>query len=582
MEAEKEVHGMSGSAPAGKPRILIIGLDGATYATLGPFMDTGKLPTLERLSRGGVHGPLYSTICPVTAPAWTSFMTGKNPGKHGLYNFIEPKPDSYDLRYTNARSRRAATVFEMLNQSGLRVGVINVPMTYPPDPVDGYLISGMDAPESSREITHPPELYAELEERLGRVGQQIRHLGSIASDQQREALLQDLAAMDEHYRRLTRHLLETRPVDVVMLVFTSTDTVQHFFHQYLDPHHPHHDPEGAKRFGDAIFQVYQRLDGIIADLVGQLPGDASVVLLSDHGFKSTSGIELHLTRFLEELGLQRRRPKGMLSRLAGALQKRADSLLRSRLSYRQKARIAELLPALRQKWEASFSGLSDIDWASSRAYCYELLSVPPGIFINVKGLRPQGMVEPGAEYQELVKLLTEKLYEIKDPRTGRQLIERVYHKDEIYSGPFRDQAPDLTVSWWAGPGFVTRPGVADRPVVEDNGNRPLAAGEWGGNHAIDGILALYGPHFRSGLRLEAPSLMDVTPTLMHLLDQPIPEDLDGRVLLEAFTEEHTAKHPVRTRPPFDLGPRGDGSGPTYSDEESRQMEERLRGLGYIG
>jgi predicted AlkP superfamily phosphohydrolase/phosphomutase len=570
---------MNGPDPAGKPKLLIIGLDGATFDSLGPWLETGELPTLARLVGDGVHGPLRSMITPVTAPAWTSFMTGKNPGKHGLFNFIEPQPGSYAIRYTNARSRQASTIWDILGKAGLRVGVINVPMTYPPDEVDGYMIAGMDAPENSRDITYPAELFAELEKRFGRVGFQIRHLGSIKSDELREGLLRDLASIDEHYHKMTSYLLETRPVDVVMLVFMSTDTAQHFFHQYLDKRHPHHDPEGARRFGGAIFDVYRRLDRILGDLVGRLPRDAAVALVSDHGFQSTSGRQLNLSRFLEDLGLQRRRPKALSARLLGALQKRADGILRTRLSYRQKAQIARLLPALRRKWEAQYAGFADIDWGKSRAYCYELLSVPPGIFINVKGRRPLGIVEPGAEYDELVRFLTRKLYEIKDPVNGEPLIERVYHKDEIYTGPFRDHAPDLTVSWWAGCGFVTKPGISGGAVVEYTGDRPLGAGEWGGSHAINGILTLHGSAFRKGARVEGAGLMDVAPTLLHLLGQPVPEDLDGHVLLEAFTDEFLASHPVRSGPPVDLGPRGDGVGQTF--EESQQMEERLRGLGYI-
>jgi predicted AlkP superfamily phosphohydrolase/phosphomutase len=211
------------------PRVFIIGLDSATWDLLRPWAAEGRLPNLARLTKEGVSGTLKSAIPPLTPPAWTSFMTGKNPGKHGLYHFIEPRPGGYELRYTNARSRMARTVWQIMGESNLKVGVINVPMTYPPEPVSGYMISGMDAPAGSTSITHPPELFAELAQHFDRVSKQVRYLGYLKTDERRDAVLQALDEADQHYLRLTTYLLERHPVDVAMIVFTSTDTVQHFF-----------------------------------------------------------------------------------------------------------------------------------------------------------------------------------------------------------------------------------------------------------------------------------------------------------------------------------------------------------------
>jgi predicted AlkP superfamily phosphohydrolase/phosphomutase len=579
---------MTPSQGAHQPKILIIGLDGATFDLIKPWAAEGKLPTFERLLQQGVHGELTSTIPPVTAPAWTSFMTGKNPGKHGLYHFIEPCPGSYEMRYTNARSRLAKTIWQILNESGISVGVLNVPMTYPPDRLNGYMISGMDSPEDSTAITNPPELYQELQERFGKVSPQIRYLGYLKTDQRREGVLKGLEEMDAHYLQLTDYLLNKYPVDVAMVVFTSVDTVQHFFWQYMDRTHPQHDAVGAAKYGEAILRVYQRIDEIIAKLIGSLPEDTAVLLMSDHGFHPTSARIVHINRYLFDLGLLRLHDSSQQwyhpQTLIQATIKRVDTVLRRTLTPHQKAKVSRMFPGLRNMWESHYAGLSNIDWAQTKAYCYEILTFPSCIWINVKGLRPQGIVDPGAEYEQLMRFITDKLYELKDPMTGQQLISRVYRKQEIYHGPYLDQAPDLTLAWWDGVTLLGKPSFTQdghEPVVSFTGGRPISAGEWGGTHALQGILVFRGKPFHKGKKLEQVEIVDLAPTLLHILGLPIREDMDGRVLHEAFKAEFAAAHGIATRIRGDSDDEASPQERTYSDAEAVKVEERLRGLGYI-
>jgi predicted AlkP superfamily phosphohydrolase/phosphomutase len=579
---------MTHSQGAHQPKILIIGLDGATFDLIKPWAAEGKLPTFERLLQQGVHGELTSTIPPVTAPAWTSFMTGKNPGKHGLYHFIEPRPGSYEMRYTNARSRLAKTIWQILNESGISVGVLNVPMTYPPDRLNGYMISGMDSPEDSTAITNPPELYQELQERFGKVSPQIRYLGYLKTDQRREGVLKGLEEMDAHYLQLTDYLLKKYPVDVAMVVFTSVDTVQHFFWQYMDRTHPQHDAVGAAKYGEAILRVYQRIDEIIARLIGSLPEDTAVLLMSDHGFHPTSARIVHINRYLFDLGLLRLHDSSQRwyhpQTLIQATIKRVDTVLRRTLTPHQKAKVSRMFPGLRNMWESHYAGLSNIDWAQTKAYCYEILTFPSCVWINVKGLRPQGIVDPGAEYEQLMRFITDKLYELKDPMTGQQLISRVYRKQEIYHGPYLDQAPDLTLAWWDGVTLLGKPSFTQdghEPVVSFTGGRPTSAGEWGGTHALEGILVFRGKPFHKGKKLEQVEIVDLAPTLLHILGLPIREDMDGRVLHEAFKAEFAAAHGIATRIRGDSDDEASPQERTYSDAEAVKVEERLRGLGYI-
>ncbi|MDD5434947.1 MAG: alkaline phosphatase family protein, partial [Nitrospira sp.] len=192
-----------------KPKIFIIGIDGGTFDLIKPWVSEGLLPAFSSLMKEGYWGTLNSTIPPITAPAWTSFMTGKNPGKHGLYHFIEPEPGRYEMRYTNALSRRAKTLWSIFNEMGLSTGVFNVPMTYPPEKLNGYCISGMDAPEESSKIFYPESIYEELKKafnrkKLGFLG--VQFLGDILSDSRRDQLLKHLMEVEDFKTEMILYL----------------------------------------------------------------------------------------------------------------------------------------------------------------------------------------------------------------------------------------------------------------------------------------------------------------------------------------------------------------------------------------
>ncbi|PYK24434.1 MAG: phosphodiesterase, partial [Verrucomicrobia bacterium] len=149
------------------PKVVVIGLDAATWTVIRPWMAEGKMPNLAKLMKAGVSGTLESILPPITPPAWTSFMTGKNPGKHGIFHFVETEHGGYAMNYANATSRRSPTVWKLLNNAGYSVGTMNIPFTYPPEPLNGFQISGMDTPSETSPFIHPPELREELVKHLG-------------------------------------------------------------------------------------------------------------------------------------------------------------------------------------------------------------------------------------------------------------------------------------------------------------------------------------------------------------------------------------------------------------------------------
>jgi predicted AlkP superfamily phosphohydrolase/phosphomutase len=565
-----------------EPKVLIVGLDAATFDLIGPWIAQGKLPNLEALMKNGAWGRLASILPPITPPAWTSFMTGKNPGKHGIFHFMEAQPGTYGLRYLNAASRRAKTVWRMLSDAGYTVGTMNIPFTYPPEQLNGFQISGMDTPSEKSPFIYPSELRSELVGLLGRFRLDLRYLGNMSTDQRREQVLAEMEGLDHQWLRASLYLMEKHPADVMMFTFMSIDTVQHYFWQYMDREHHLYDPAATQRFGDAVLRVYQRLDDAVGQLLKKTSGDTSVFVVSDHGGGPTSDRVIYLNRYLAQLGLlhYHEDKRSALKKLAQKVVRSSYTLLRGCLNHHQKSYLAQRLPALRKWFEGAFTSFSEIDWTRTKAYCSEVLASPPSIWINLKGAKPSGIVEQ-SEYEPLLKSISDKLKELKDPRTNEPVIKRIFRREEIFNGPFANEAADLILDWWETSNFSTSPSFPEHtaePAVEICERKPAESAEWGGTHRRDGILIAQGKPFKKGAQIHGARLIDMAPTILHLMGQPVPEDMDGRVLQDLFEPAFIEQNPVRA------GGSADSEGQQeaqYSAEEAAIVEERLKALGYI-
>jgi len=558
-------------------RLLVLGLDGATMDLLRPWVEQGRLPNLSSLMSEGTAVPLRSTIPPITPPAWTSLFTGRNPGKHRVFDFAEPAPDSYSLQYLNGGQVQGPTLWGLLGRAGRRVTVVNVPMTYPPRPVEGCLISGLDAPDESCTFTYPRQLYGELCRDLGGYRIDIRHLGNMHDDRRRDETLQAFIELERARGEATLYLMKRHPADFTFVVFNATDQVQHHFWHYMDPDHPRHDPERAGRYGDAILRVYEEVDRQVGRLLEEAGPETAVAVVSDHGFGPTGDRVFHINQYLAERGFLSFRAEAGATALSRAAHG-VDSLLRRTLSSRTKASLARLFPKLRSGLETMAT--SPVDWSRTRAFVQEAYLSSPNIWINREDRFSQGTVAP-ADYYKVVEEVRQALLEVRDPDTGSPLLDRVYLRDEVFRGPHLHHAPDLILPWWEEGAFQARAsgrnGVGTAPAVhKDTG--PLRGGlEFVAEHRMHGVLiAARGP-FRAGASLEA-GIMDIAPTLLHLMGVPVPRDMDGRVLLEAFEEGWLCDNPVR----YADGEDGEeDSMEAYSEEEERKIRERLQGIGYL-
>lgn len=561
------------------PRIFIIGLDAATWDLLDPWIESGEIRNLAALIRKSAKGTLQSSLPPLTPPAWTSFMTGCNPGKHGIYNFMEPKEGEYGMRYANAGSRKARTLWKMLNDAGYGTGVVNVPFTYPPEKLRGFQISGMDTPSAQSPFVHPPELKDELEREFGKLALEIRYLGAMSTDERRDAVLEGMRKVDEQWTKVALHAIEKHPQEVMMVTFMSIDTVQHYFWHYMDAGHFLHDPSGAARYGSAIKDVYRRLDETVGKILERLPEDCTVLVVSDHGGGPVADRTVYLNRYLAELGLLTYKKKAVGP--GGRVTRWMYDALRGALTSDQKKWLAHRLPALREKMENAATSFANIDWSRTKAYCSEVLAYPPSVFLNMAGERPEGIVTE-EEREGLLRLLTEKLAGLKDPRDGSSVIPRVYRREEVFEGEFAGDGPDLVLDWWSGAGFSVGPSLVEetgKPVLNIRKRAPMKEPEWSGTHRLHGVLIASGPDIKPGAETKGARLIDLTPTILYLLDVPIPPGLDGRVLEEIVRPEYLRKNPARDAAPAESAPAVETS--PYTAEEAVEVEERLKALGYV-
>jgi len=400
-------------------KVFVIGLDGATLDLIRPWGAEGKLPHLAKIMKKGAFGELRSTIHPLTAPAWTSFMTGKNPGKHGIFDFISIAPNSYDVRYNNARSCRAPSLWKILSQTGKKVISINVPFTYPPEQVNGILVSGLDTPSTRGVFTYPPSLGEELKKHLG------DYIIMAQYRQGRAGYLEEMFRMIEKRLATVEYVLGKHPWDFFMVVFSATDIVQHTFWKYMDPDHPQYVRQEAAEFGDAIFRVYERMDSVIGELLTNLDEDTTLMIMSDHGAGALKKA-VFLNKWLEEEGLLQPVQSSSIIQSGGSFWKSLLGILKRRMPRGVKETAFRLFPELKEKFN-SYLVASHIDWAQTKAFSF---GVHGSIFINLAGRQPAGTVASGREYEVLRDEIIAKLSLLADPDTGELVIRRVHRREE--------------------------------------------------------------------------------------------------------------------------------------------------------
>jgi len=546
-------------------KVVVIGLDGGTYTVLDPLMESGRMPNLARLIKKGVRGDLISTIPPVTGPAWTSFMTGKGPGGHGLFDFVKPAADGYSREIINFTHIRSQTIWSILSDAGYKVGVVGVPVTYPPPEVNGFVVSGMLTPGIDANYTYPTELADEIKEKFGEYVLDIwwQHY----NPGQEEYLLDALLKCARQRWQVSLHLMKTRPCDVFMTVFMATDRIHHSVWHFLCPEGEL--DERGKRLREKAYEIYEEIDKGIGELVAAAGEDTNFLLMSDHGFGPLNG-KFSVNTWLSQIGLLscegwRQSAVRTREKVSGTVKWWLQKL--DPLGFRKVLRRILLKSPARMK---AYSFLNYVDWSKTKAYSAS--NTESGIYINLKGREPQGVVEPGQEAEELQAFIVKKLKELRHPKTGEPLVNRLYTREDIYKGPFVEKSPDVI--------FFLNDGeyIAD---VQLNPElfQPISWKTGSGTHRLEGFFVGSGPYIKDGLELDSPNIIDLAPTILGLMDVPIPSDMEGRVLETMLTEEFHAGHElvhVEADAAMAMGPTKE-----FSQDEAERVEEQLKDLGYL-
>jgi predicted AlkP superfamily phosphohydrolase/phosphomutase len=554
-------------------KVLVIGLDGATLDLILPWVAEGRLPALGRLMGTGAWCELKSQLPPSSVPNWPSFATGKNPGKHGVIWWTHAASDVSRPSLVDRRAIKGLTLWDIAGRGGKRVAVINVPVTYPPQHVNGVMVTGLLTPASAHNVTYPADLKAELDAQVG--GYRVTH-SAIHRRGAEEEFLQDVLDVLNRRLQASLHVMRTYPWDLFIVVLNSTDTVIHKFWKDMDSQHPLHDPEEGKRFGDAILRVYQAADEAVESLTREAGSQTHTIVMSDHGaggfyeaffpnnwlmdqrlLKVRRQASSQLRYWLFRLGLTINNTYPLANAFVGRF---GGQRLKARLSPQRRG--GGILAGL-------FLSERDIDWSRTKAYASGAFGQ---IRINLRGRDAGGTVSPGLEYEALRDDIIARLEGVSIPSTGLPYLAVGYRKEELFHGPELEGLPDIICTPRDGRyvdmglGFVSNKWFDTVSIVS-------------GTHRAEGILLMSGPDVVRGVQLDGADILDLAPTVLYLLGLAVPDDMDGRVLVEALRDGRVRDCPVESVPAE--GRRSEELIGDLTEGGEREIEDRLRALGYL-
>jgi len=536
----------------------VVGLDAATFDVIDPLVAAGELPHLARALAVGARGVLRSTTHPLTPLAWTTMMTGVNAGRHGVWDFVERDEGGHHVRLVNGSYRRAPAVWDVLSHAGRGVGVVNIPFTWPAPRVHGFAISGLDGSARADRTVYPHELLGELESRFGPL--LLDH--AFPLDGQGRFDLDLVRRACEQKVEIVLWLTERFAPEFLAVVFMSADHVHHLCWTEWEERGPE----------SRVASVYRILDDAVGAIVEAAAPDRDLMIVSDHGAGRLEGV-VNLNAWLAREGylcyasspLRRDELARRLVHEAFGVQRRLPPRLRAILKRR--------MPALRDR-ALTLREFTVVDWARTRAFSYGTFG---NIVLNVRGREREGIVDPGEEYERLREEIAARALELRGP-DGRRIVAAVHRREDLFHGPALDRIPDLIVEFesyaWLGKGSLTRPAETLWDAIEI---APGSDETYVGSHRHEGIVVLTGPSVQAGASVLA-SVEDIMPTILYLLGEAIPADLDGRLLVEAI-----APHLLDERPPEFSAPLSVERPETalHGTAGAEEVEARLRSLGYI-
>jgi predicted AlkP superfamily phosphohydrolase/phosphomutase len=507
--------------------VYVFGLDGVPPELVDRGIDAGRLPNFERMRAEGTDGTTRSTVPPLSMIAWSSFATGRNPGNHGVYNFMLKEKGEYGTDFVNADTLReqSVPVWEYLDAEGHRSGVMNVMPGYPPSRTSGFHISDNITTPSSGSYAFPDELQQDIEERVGEYDVDPYEGYDDGTDEENlKGLLDNFFEIERNRIEVAKLLVEEYPCDFYSLVFSGPDNVLHVLGHVLDETHPKHDPDIAARFDDKPLELLELYDEFLGWVMERMDDEDTVMVLSDHGHGPVYQT-INLNSWLYNAGYLelQSRPWTRLKQFGYNHVYDAVETVMSELNLFSKLKmgvartngggsgpdLAELLTISRK----------DIDWSETAAF-----TVASGgqIYINTDD-HDEGAV-PEHEYDEVRERLREELLAIKHPERGDRVIDSVLYGEDVYGDGYADTRPDLVCM--PAPGYQIQypQTMKTKRVFAD----PPKTGSHTSMNEMHGIFYAWGGPVESETGVTV-DLTDFAPTACSLLDVPVPEEMDGEV-----------------------------------------------------
>ncbi|HEY0385472.1 MAG TPA: alkaline phosphatase family protein [Pyrinomonadaceae bacterium] len=531
---------------------MLIGLDGATFTILDYLMAEGVMPFLNDFISRGVRARLVSTPNALTPPAWTSMVTGRMPGDHGIFDFIHAEESAEGFYFTLNMSYdvRCETIWSIVSRAGGTAAYLNFPVSYPPEPINGYCVPGFVHWKHLRQAVHPPDFYDTLKLIPGfnakdlsmDMNEELKSIQTLPPDEYENWIAYHIRR-EGQWANILRHLFTHSPADLTAVVFDGVDKLQHLCWRFLDPQLR---PDGANSWESKIIDLcrdyFRQLDEHIREIVRLAGPDARIFMASDHGFGATSEI------FYANVWLER---EGYLSWNEQGPHDEEGKISADRIK----------------------SHVVGIDWNKTLAYA--LTPSSNGIYIRRAGRADRPGV-PDEEYESFRRQLAAKLLAIKHPETGAPFVKRVMTREEAFPGDAAQRAPDLTLVL-EDYGFLS---VLNADAVIKS--RPEIAG----THQPWGVCMAGGAGIASGRSLDDAQIIDVAPTLLHSLGLPVPADMEGRVLTECYEEGALKELPVTYSEANSSPERAVERAPAApataaEDVERERVLAGLKALGYI-
>ena len=480
----------------------------------------------------------------MTDCAWTSAFTGLNPGGHGIFGSWYRAPGAYECKYFSSRDRLAPALWDLAPEK--RWLVWNVPMTFPPSPMNGFMVAGYGAPPGSR-FCEPQSFQDELERRWPSADLLDRAPHGTIEDF-RGDLLRGLEAQAQ----ALPWAASESDAECVAAVWPHVDRAQHFFWRMRGTGHA---------LKDAVDDVYEAMDRATGALIEAWP-DANFLVVSDHGAGPLKG-DVNLGAWFANNGYATfgRAKRSRLVDLAWKLPP----------SVRRMGRRAAPAAA-RKTMGATLTGqLGSFDWSRTRAF----MGFHSDLWLNLEGREQQGVVSPG-EAESLLDELAGSLLALEDPRSGEPVFAAAHKRGDIYSGPAAKMAPDLILDSWSAGYRVAPNRSASESIVREPHQLAGVHEAWSSDHRPLGIFVASGPDMSGGTMNEL-ALYDVCPTSLALVGAPVPTGLDGKVAEAALRTEFLERNPVRIAG----ASRPEARGGEYSEEEAAAVAAHLKDLGYI-